>query len=242
MFLVLKPKMISNYFTGLPALDVTRGIIPIEYNMRIPPRAPVQQADVNFHGVVVDGVLLELDDLSVFDSNCGSGALCDQQDAYKNGVLRSTCACYTTSSNKRTAGVSMDLSLTQLDGQVIKIVYYSSAWFVRTYLANDDMPPGIGAGEIMQVGTFDLTASEACEEIFNYVNDNGGWTATLWVKPGFIRDQLTVADSTQYNAAAPTLVESGSLTYHLVDIRPTEPGNLNLAELNGLKINIRDHI
>ncbi len=234
--------MITNYFTGLPALDVTRGIIPIEYNMRIEPKAPVQLADVNFHGVVVHGVQLELDDLSVFDSNCGSGALCDQQDAYKNGVLRSTCACYTTSSNKRTAGVTMDLTLTQLDGQVIKIIYYSSAWFARTYLLNDDMPPGIGAGEIMQVGTFDLTAVDACEEIFDYVNENGGWTGTLWVKPGFIRDQVTVGDSTQYNATAPTLVEAGSLTYHLVDIRPTEPKNLNLPHLNGLKVNIRDHI
>lgn len=242
LLLVINPKGITNYFTGLPALEVTRGILPIEHNMIIPPKMPVQQADVNFHGVVFDGVRVDVDHLAIFDSNCGSGALCDQQDAYKNGVLRTTCACYTTGSNKRTAGVSVDLSLTQRDGQQIRISNYSSAWFMRTYVANGDLPPGIGAGEIMQSGTFDMTAMDACESIFRYVNDNGGWTATLWVKPGLVRDQATVADSAQYNPAAPTLVEAGSLTYHLVDIRPTEPVTLNLALLNDLKVNIRNHI
>ena len=210
--------------------------------MNIPPKEPIQQADVNTHGVVIDNLTVRLSHLAIFDSNCGSGALCDQQDAFKNGVLSTTCACYTTGSNKRTAGVSMDVTLTQQDGQKIKVANYSSAYFLRKYVSIGDMPPGIGAGEICQSGTFDMTAMGTCDQIFQHVNVNGGWTTTLWVKPGLVRDQATVADAAQYNPAAPTLVEAGSLTYHLVDIRPTEPGNLNLALLNDLKINIRDHI
>ena len=113
---------------------------------------------------------------------------------------------------------------------------------MRTYVLNGDMPPGIGAGEIALVGALDIKLMDACEAVFGHVNDNDGWTAILWVKPGSVRDQTTVADAAQYNPVAPTLVESGSLTYHLVDVRPNMPGGPNLALLNGFNVSIQDHI
>ena len=235
------PKKITSYFTGLPSLNVTRAIIPIEHNIMIPQKDAVQNSDVT-HGVVLDNLTSECVHVSLFDSNCGNGPLCNQQEAFKNGVRSSTCACYTTSSNKRTAGVAMDIILTQQDGHQLEINSFSSASFQRDYVFRNGMPPGIGAGELGSTGTLDIDIGFAIDSVMGHVNGRGGWTAIPWVKPGLVRDQATISDPTQYNAAAPVLVESGTLTYHLVSMRPTVPSDLNLAQLNGFKINIEDHM
>ena len=72
--------------------------------------------------------------------------------------------------------------------------------------------------------------------------DNGGWTVVGWYKRGVIKDRSLIESSGSNNAAngnEDATVGSGKLSFHVVDLTPTDQALLDSSTAFGSNLAVR---
>ena len=130
-----------------------------------------------------------------------------------------------------------DVTMMTTDGNSIGCKFISKS-FMKDFIYSSALPVGIKASHFGAYQVEDrLFAS--FDGICIYVNNNGGWRVSGWVKRGKVQDQGVDQPNNglPFNASR-TTVESGLLNYHIVELQPMSPMELDLEVLNRLKFDV----
>ena len=170
-------------------------------------------------------------------SNCG-GAHCDKQKIFKNGQVAKFCSCFTSNSRLSKFVFSWSLDISKVGVEPISIENYCSDAFLKTYIFNGTMAPGVGVSIFNDWEVEELIV-EALQNVANHVNNHGGWSATVWYKQGRLLD---AAANPEGNNAPMNVervwVQNGAVIYHLVGLHPSEPHQVSPAVMEGFKIDL----
>ena len=123
------------------------------------------------------------------------------------------------------------------NGDIIGAKFVSKS-FMKDFIYSSALPVGIKASHFGAYQVEDRLFT-SFDSICNYVNNNGGWRVSGWVKHGKVQDQGVDQPNNglPFNASR-TTVESGLLNYHIVEIQPMSPMELDLEVLNRLKFDV----
>jgi len=187
-------------------------------------------------GFTYNGVEIQNDGAQYVQSAC-SGLTCDGQSILSGGSVAKGCACYQMRHRKGSVLVDFYITFVKPDGTTFTAEFCSKA-FNRTFIFTGDLPIGTRASHLEEFvvdGRINNTATAA----FNMVNRRGGWTVSGWAKRGEVQDQAVDQPGNGLPHNAPrVLIEAGNLTYHITRMVPTHPEDIDLNELEGLKVNV----
>ena len=119
---------------------------------------------------------------------------------------------------------------------------FSSTKFSLCYLTNS-IPPTLSKSSLSQANSLYWDLEECIEDVVNFVNDNGGWTVVGWYKSGAIKDRSLIKSSSSNNAAngnEDATVGSGNLSFHVVDLTPTDQALLDSSTFFGSNLAVRN--
>ena len=176
------------------------------------------------HAFCIPGVIVDLTLMNWFKSSC-HGLFCDSLDmANLDGSI---CACYTRSDTTSRCVLNLHLCLRPQDGmgEQFYVRNFSSKSFTK-FCLKDGSLPGDDDVQILNHFANHETALDQMEELFKFVNENGGWTVLAWSKMGTTKDASQVDDVNQYRKGS---ISKTECTYHLTKLSPTNKALVNLA-------------
>lgn len=218
-----------------PILAPTRPLQVVNSNFDIVQR-PVVTEGISLNGFVLHSCDINLKSISFLDTPCG-GDLCDQQSIVSGGVQSKRCACVQMKLRRGVAVVVYDVELVLEDGSTVP-TQLCSKWFSRNYVFTGPFAAGTSASTLEDFMVTDRIY-DAAVNVFNLVNDNGGWMVFGWTKRGEIQDQAVdqPGNGLPHNASKVT-VEAGTLNYHVTRIDPMHPGAIDLDTFNDLRVDV----
>lgn len=163
---------------------------------------------------VVNECFITVNTAYPIQSNCG-GNFCDKQRVEE--VLRGTrgCGCYSVYSRISNIVIVLDISVRMPNGEVLHMERFSSQRF-SMYFLNQMFPPTTRVHMLDNTDSF-VDLMDCIDNVVEYINNNGGFTAIGWHKRGAINDQAAQGEGNEENR-----VEAGELNYHFTSIVPTD--------------------
>ena len=124
------------------------------------------------------------------------------------------------------------------NGDVFETVFVNKA-FVINFILSNELSEKANASDFHPYHVEDRLFERATS-VFNYISQNGGFRVYLWAKRGIVQDANVdqPLKGLPYDGQS-TMVESGQLNRHIVEIVPMAPERINLDELNNRKFDIR---
>jgi hypothetical protein len=125
---------------------------------------------------------------------------------------------------------------------------FTSKSFIMDYVLSNPIPPNVTAATINNNRRLKKTLLRGVQGWCQMVNESGGADIFFWYKPGQINDQteeaMNAETSNGWNQNQNNVgqVQSSNINYHIVSILPSNPLNINLVEMNNLKINIGERM
>eukprot|EP00978_Attheya_sp_CCMP212_P041813 scaffold244588_cov43-Attheya_sp.AAC.2 len=158
---------------------------------------------------ILRGATIKLQGLVLKDSICG-GILCDRQ---LEPEAKHKCVCF-NSDHRSTLVVSTDVIIypNDEDKEPIHIEKFRSLRLTNLLLKVPD------SAQVDDFKGYRKQIRKKANEIVDYVNNNGGFTITLWSKRGEIFD-MAFAD--EPGMRKKTAIASEKLTYHISYLYPT---------------------
>lgn len=192
---------------------------------------PVLSNIVRQHGYYYYGATITLLNLHVIDINCG-GNLCGHIDMFSNGILATFCPCYQTVNREANITCVFQLNVRTREGESMSIMYHTSKKMTNDCFKNRHCPLGLTESHFTASRRHRVALIAAIDHIFEYVNQNGGFTVTGWVRRGMVEDEG--AEQPNRNEQ-PQMVEAGELTYHITSVEPTTPDAIDHAQLEEMR-------
>ena len=118
---------------------------------------------------------------------------------------------------------------------------FSSTKFSLSYLTNR-IPPTVNKSSLSQGNRLYWDLEECIEDVVDFVNDNDGWTVVGWYKRGSIKDRSLIESSggnNTTNGNEDAMVGSGKLSFHIVELTPTNQVLLDRNTALGADLAVR---
>ena len=215
-----------------PVIRTARNFVVVHDNFLLPER-PLQTRGTGMSGGIMNGVKVLPHQLDVYETNC-EGRMCDQSTLLTNGVLMPHCACMQMDKSGKTM-IVLTVTVRQTDGNEFDVTF-ASKWFMLNFLLSGQFPVGTCADDFTRHYDVNERMWDAVENVFNYINDKGGFRAFVWAKRGVVED-AGVGQPDGYGAKR-IAVESGILNHHVARLEPMEPEKIDVATLWGKKFNV----
>ena len=230
---------IRNYMGGTNAIMVVNHpLIPVKMNMRLP-AVPINKDVENIAGFVIHGARLRSNSQHAFDTMCG-GDMCDKMGMYKEGRVSQRCVCFAMS-NGRTflPGLALNIEVVERTGNTFEAFDFSSQYFLQTFIFKGKFPLGTRESTLSQ-WEMDGAIMDTVDNVFDRVNQEGGWTIIGWTKMGLVKDEAAPegpkgAFNGQNEEAK---IEAGTLNYHITSLLPTTPQAINTAPMESFRIDL----
>jgi hypothetical protein len=251
------PLPITTFMRGdIPMMKSHMPCILLKTPSRIRTIAINEEIEANSsQALVYNGTHLAVNYSAPVKTSC-SGNFCDRQRVM-DWLGSKGCGCYGMSPNSTSLVIQHALSATTILDGTLKMDDFSSLKFSQLYMKGDI--PGSCKLYMLQVTEAAMNLFDALENCIQLINNNGGFTVIGWYKKGLINDKGLIAPRNN-NATAGTAgqqqsggnynnnndeaaqVDSGELSYHIVNILPTNRDFLHRhsqlgRELNDLKYN-----
>lgn len=251
------PLSISAFMRGdIPMMKSHMPCILLKTPSRIRTIAINEEIEANSsQALVYNGTQLAVNYSAPVKTSC-SGNFCDRQRVM-DWLGSKGCGCYGMSPNSTSLVIQHALSATTVLDGTLKMDDFSSLKFSQLYM-NGDIP-GSCKLYMLQVTEAAMNLFDALENCIQLINNNGGFTVIGWYKKGLINDKGLIAPRNNNatggsgggqqsngnynnNNDDAAQVDSGELSYHIVNILPTNRDFLHRhsqlgRELNDLKYN-----
>lgn len=212
------------------------------------PPSTVSQISMNFAieshtslGFVYNNARVNVNYSSPIKTTC-SGNFCDRQRISDWNNSRG-CGCYGMSPNSTSLVFQHSISINTID-QTLKMDDFSSNKFSKLYL-NGDIPGSVKIYMLQLTEAF-INMYESMERCIDLINSNGGFTVVGWYKRGVINDKSLIAtnsiangttNNTSFTNTDDVQVDSGDISYHIVNISPTNKNFLDSTSVLGGRLN-----
>ena len=115
---------------------------------------------------------------------------------------------------------------------------FSSKWFMDQYILAGPLPHGTHAAHLEDYEVEDRLFTSV-SNVCTLFNTRGKVRTLGWVKRGEVQDQGVDQPNNglPYNAQR-VMVEAGTLNYHITQINPMIPENIDLDQLNQLRFEL----
>ena len=130
--------------------------------------------------------------------------------------------------------MAFTVTMSPQHSDVFETVFVNKA-FVLEFILSNDLSDKANASDFHPAHVEDRLF-ESANSVFSYINQNGGFRVYLWAKRGTVQDANVdqPLNGLPYDGKS-TMVESGVLNRHVVEIVPMTPDKIDLEELNGRK-------
>ena len=237
LLIIRNPPQVDSYIGNSEGIMLySKPLIVIHDNLAMNEVHP--NANSNMSGALLHGLRVECMNISTEDCSC-RGSMCDKQAMLVNGKVKQKCACFTNNARNSNYVMALDLKMTKMGIDPIKIKEFGSQHFLGEYMTEGRLPPGNGARTFSNMIVEDLL-DEGVTSVFDYVNGNGGWTAIMWCKQGRVLDNAANPEGPSSHMAEKIWKPSGHVMYHLVSLKPSEPMNINPVRMKSLKVNLSE--
>ena len=239
IIIFVNPKPIEKFMNGMPMLESQDQAIlarPMVCS-RIPFRNDLDANEMKaFH---LKGSNLNLRTLTFVDSKC-SGLFCDRQNIEADG--RKACACFSHKSSCSCIAMQMNLLFTTQDSENRLMEKFSSHQFL-CFLTKGSLSIDIRSSQLQHGNDAYDDIIDSIEEIFELINEDGGWTITGWSKRGMINDAALLNSNNSGTSVTngkdqgdSNKVLSEEVTSHIVQVFPTRREYLNPSSNEGKEI------
>jgi hypothetical protein len=225
-----------------PIVDCRQEIYLIYGNFRM--KKVLLPNEVVYTGFRNNNVMVRLLSCSSKTTQC-VGSTCDKQDLYRNRRMEARCSCISNAQRMCPTTIVMQLKL-QMNGgrEEMLINNFISTWFVNNYIFTDRLAAHVRASHFSQ--NIEDNILDSTSQVFQYINDRGGFCIIGWAKCGMIQDQRAAAQEDNQGrrggygqpanqANRINMVENAEVQYHIVRLDQSKLGNMNIEELNVLK-------
>lgn len=238
---IARPMPIDSYMRGDIPMVVSH--IPVVL-LRYPDLIAAVQMNYEIEGntsfgFVYNNVNLTVHLSSVLKTSC-TGNLCDKQ-RISDWFGSRGCGCYGMASNSSSLAIEHSITIaTPHDGER-SMEHFSSMKFSKLYL-NGDIP-GACKLYMLQLTQAEMNLLECIDDCINLINRNGGFTILGWYKRGIINDKSLMTNHSNNNSSRnsnneqDTQVDSGDISYHIVQIVPTNRAFLDDTTPLGRELN-----
>ena len=237
-FRILAPLPIENNMSGdIPLVKTGLPIIIMKSPLNIPNvRVNASIQGNNALAFVYNNASLHLNRTTPVQTTCG-GYLCDRQRVSDwNGVRG--CGCFDMSNFRSNLALEHSIHFDTPSGR-INHLNFSSTKFTLLYMS-DYIPGSVRVSALRITSNSDafFDIEDCIENVIKYVNDNDGWTVVGWYKRGIMTDKTLVTSRVTTNANSETSenVDAGMLTYHVIELVPTDRSILNKASVKGSQL------
>jgi hypothetical protein len=225
IFCVISPNPISNLMSNdIPMLETRYPVVVMR-----PPRLHIEsrvELDVignTSKAFCLNGCTITIKSSTPEETNC-SGLLCDKQRIHEIASRSNQgCGCYSMLSRRSTLVLEHSLEIESSDFRWNHYCeHYSSNKFSMLYQSSP-FSSSVTASNLQFTDEYYLMV-EKIESVMNYINTNGGFTVIGWYKRGKINDQSIVSETNNRNnneVQANNQVDSGNISYHVCEIKPT---------------------
>ena len=217
--------------SNTPIICSARPFIVISDNFDLPER-PLNPTGTNITGGIINNVSVELKYIEVHKVGC-NGRMCNQTYILKDDVVSNNCACFQMNKSSKIL-FAFTVLMSPRDGDEFETVFVNKA-FVLDFILSSDLSEKANASDFHPAHVEDRLF-ESATSVFNYINENGGFRVFLWAKRGTIQDANVdqPLNGLPYDGKS-TMVESGVLNRHVVEIVPMTPDKIDLEELDSRK-------
>ena len=205
-------------------------------------------------GFIYRGAIVTIQFSSFLKTSC-SGLLCDRQRVSDwNGSKG--CGCYGMCPNSSSLVAQHAIEVRTVTGGDLFMSDFSSMKFSKLYLKKEI--PGSCKLYSLQLTQASIDLFEAAENCIQLINNNGGFVVVGWYKRGQITDKSLIAarnlnglngggniGNNNNNNQEDMYVDSGEISYHIVQVIPTNEDFLDKnsalgMQLEDLKFDVRD--
>ena len=238
MIIFVNPKPIEKFMNGMPLLE-SQDLAILARPMVCTPIPFRNDLDANemkvFH---LKGSNLNLRTLTFVESKC-SGLFCDRQNL-EHG--RKACGCFSHKSSRSCIAIQTNLLFTTQNTETRLMEKFSSHQFF-CFLTKGFLSIDIRSSQLQNGNDAYDDIIDSIEDIFELINENGGWSITGWSKRGLINDAAILNSNnsgtsvtTAKDQADSNKVLSEEVTNHIVQIFPTRREYLNPSSDEGKEI------
>ena len=249
---VIAPEAIEDYMNGdIPLIRTPCSLIVLKRP------ASMDTVDVNYEigtnktlAFCLNNRILHLNKTLSEATTC-NGLMCDKSCISEWNSNIKGCGCVGMSPNVSNLALvhsiwissvaEMALTAHERIQRRISHTDFSSTKFSLCYLTNR-IPPTVSKSSLSQANSLYWDLEECIEDVVNFVNDNGGWTVVGWYKRGAIKDRSLIESSGNNNGAngnEDATVGSGKLSFHVVDLTPTDQARLDSRTVLGTNLAAR---
>ena len=239
------------FITPLPSTSRMHGDIPLlesrvpaillKRPTRIPSIAINQQIETNdSRAFVYNNATLSILQSNAEKTSC-YGRHCDRQRVFDwNGKKGKGCGCYSGLRNSSSLVIQHFIRMSTIADGNLEMMDFSSLKFQKLFLKGD-IP---GSCKLFQLHTdaFDQMILQT-EECVDKINLNDGFTVIGWYKRGSINDRGQQANRDNggnngfNNNVEAAQIEGGEISYHIVEILPTNQDFLDENSTLGTELN-----
>ena len=189
---------------------------------------------------VHNNAILTINQSALLKTTC-TGKMCVRQRVSDWNNLKG-CGCVGMDANGSSLVVQHSISIDTCDRgfKSYQMREFSSLKFSNLYLTAQI--PGAVKLYIFQLTEAYVRLMEAIDECIGYVNRNGGFTVVGWYKRGVINNKTLVAgagNNSNHNNSDKVQIDAGEISYHIVQIIPTNRSFLRSGSLLQLGLNRR---
>jgi hypothetical protein len=220
ILLITEPNPIQHSISGSLSVVTTNGaFVPIEIpaNMR-PYLSPIVESD-KFEGFFLRNIDIVLSNIHCVETSC-NGSFCDRLfpaslpcGCYQNNSVRGYRANHVLKYN-----VTFDTGISGYD----EVTIPCSSLRITELLFSKPIPGNITKSQI--IPKYEIIRS-SLRAIINFVNNNGGWSVSGWLRPTTVTEVGTT-----------TQVLSDTFGFHISYLYPTTNGIAETNEFMGFRV------
>ena len=237
---VIAPEAIEDYMNGdIPLIRTPCSLIVLKRPTRMDAVAVNYEIGTNQTlAFCLNNRILHLNKTLTVSTTC-NGLMCDKSCISEWNNTKG-CGCVGMSPNVSNLALvhsiwissvaDMNMAANERIQRRISHTNFSSTKFSLCYLTNR-IPPTVRKSSLSQANRLYWELEECIEEVVDFVNDNGGWTVVGWYKRGAIKDRSLIESSSSSNnttnGSEDATVGSGKLSFHIVELTPTNQALLD---------------
>lgn len=230
IFALLNPLPIKSELSNIRMIETEGGVVimrsPTSYKS-VPIISNIAQNVTR--GFVLNNKEIDILACSALKTRC-SGLFCDKQRSYELKNSQKGCGCYSMISclSSIVMKLSFGFDLNNSSDEIIEIEHFCSLQFMRLFLS-DALPHSTQRNMLDGNEVLD-DVFDALDNIFNYININGGFTIIGWYKLGNKSDASN-NDSINHEL-------TGKMNYHVTNLYPTNKSITKRAEFNRMNFDV----
>ena len=236
ILIFVNPKPIEKYMSGLPMIESQDQAILASPTVCTPIPFRNDLDGNEMKAFYVQGSSLDLRTMTFVDTKC-SGLFCDRQNLSDGG--KKACGCFSHKSSRSCVAMQMNILFSTQSGEIKLMEKFSSQQFFR-FLTKGFLSIDIRSSQLQNGNDAYDDIIESVENIFELINEDGGWTITGWSKRGLINDAALISSNSSGSSGNASKenqnsskVLSEEVTTHIVQIEPTKREYLDMRSLRG---------